>query len=504
VIANRPAGSPRNRQGHTEERKQVRDSRRAFSRRSFVGAGVAGAAALLAACSQAPAAPTAAPAAPAPAPTAAAKPPEPAVKATEPAPTTAPVAKPAGAPAGGIVEVTVLHPFGDAVGGKGLTLLVDEFHKQQPGIKLSLSYATQANFDIGKKLAASVAGGDPFNVYTANAEVVEVVREGLAVALDPFIQRDKFDTKPILPMMLEHITYGGKVMAVPIEYSNLSIWYHQDLREKAGLPALDHKKGWTWSEYREDLKKLTVSEGGKVVQWGTQVANNWRNDLWFNAWLWNAGGEYFNAAKDKVAYNSPEGVEAVTFMVELCNKDKVAPPNGEQIARAFDERRIANHYGGPWSWGYFVGDLKLKASVAPMPRNKKAMTVAYGGSFMAIKSKPEKIEASWQFLKHVASKESNLVWTLTTGYLPFRQDVVDDARYQTWLKETAPQMQQFIDNIAVAKPYEGMHFGRQPERAAIFKEELDKALFGKVTPKEALDAAAARINADKTFFQEVT
>jgi ABC-type glycerol-3-phosphate transport system substrate-binding protein len=467
-----------------------------LSRRSFIGVALAGAAAapLLAACSQT--APTATPAPAQPAATAATTTP-----AAKPAETVPAVAAPVGKPAAGPVEITVLHPFGDAVGGQGLSLLVDDFHSKQTAVKATMSHATGA--DIPKKLAASVAGGDPFNITSGNQDLNDVVRQGLAVRLDPFIERDKFDMKPFLPLMKEYITYGGKIMAMPIEYSNVSIWYHQDLREKAGLPPLDHKKGWTWAEYREDLKKLTVSEGGKVVQWGTQVGNV-RVETWFHPWLWNAGGQYLSATKDKVVYNSPEGVEAVTFFVELANKDKVAPPKGEAIPRAFDERRIANHYGGPWSWGYFINDLKLKASVAPVPRNKGANTVAYGGHFTAVNSKLEKNEASWEFLKHLVSKESNLKWALKTGYLPVRQDVVDDARYQTWLKETAPQMQQFVDNIALAKPYEGMHLPRQPERNAIFREEFEKALFQKVTPKEALDAAAARTNADKTFFEEVT
>ncbi|MBA7582206.1 hypothetical protein ES708_24130 [subsurface metagenome] len=56
--------------------------------------------------------------------------------------------------------------------------------------------------------------------------------------------------------------------------------------------------------------------------------------IWY-PWLWQAGGDLYSPDLTKVAFNSPEGIEAAKFLYDLKFKDKVIPDITTLIQRLF-------------------------------------------------------------------------------------------------------------------------------------------------------------------------
>src|SRR5690606_13083568 len=105
------------------------------------------------------------------------------------------------------------------------------------------------------------------------------------------------------------------------------LYYRTDLLEEAGYT----EPPQTWDELVEVAKALTkdVDGDGNIDQWGFvslglpgQVFNTYT----FFDFLFQNGGQLFNE-EGEPAFNSPEGVEALQFMVDLKNVHQVMPPD---------------------------------------------------------------------------------------------------------------------------------------------------------------------------------
>ena len=99
------------------------------------------------------------------------------------------------------------------------------------------------------------------------------------------------------------------------------------------------------------------------------MPNQWPAHLMFLSLLWQNGGEPYSADGLKATYNSPEGVEALTWMVNQV-KQGVSPTNVAKDSQylAFKNGENAVTWDGIWQ----INDLKdtapgLKWSLAPIP-----------------------------------------------------------------------------------------------------------------------------------------
>jgi len=95
-------------------------------------------------------------------------------------------------------------------------------------------------------------------------------------------------------------------------------------------------------------------------------------------------------------------------------------------------------------------------------------------------------------VKWMTSPETNLRWSMETGYLPLRQSVIQSDTYQAYLQKE-PRARTILEQMpdAVVRP-------NIPAYAPASREvglAIEDVLFNDADPQTALDTAAAKANA---------
>ena len=117
-----------------------------------------------------------------------------------------------------------------------------------------------------------------------------------------------------------------------------------------------------------------------------------------------------------------------------------------------------------------------------------------GGNFLPITAQTEEEQkAAWEFIKFAMQPEWLAKWTENTGYLPPRQEVVDEEGLKNYIEENQMLRVAFdeMDDLYSWAAYPG-DMGTQAEQ--LLADTRDKILDGSQTPEEALKEAENTLN----------
>jgi ABC-type glycerol-3-phosphate transport system substrate-binding protein len=110
----------------------------------------------------------------------------------------------------------------------------------------------------------------------------------------------------------------------------------------------------TWDEFAEYARKLTNPDKRQFATTAT-LASEPPTNMTYDIYplILQAGGTLIDEKTNRAVFNSPAGVKAIEWYVDLVNKDKVVVPgvlsNGEKEKRAnFASGNIAMMFEGPW------------------------------------------------------------------------------------------------------------------------------------------------------------
>ena len=104
-----------------------------------------------------------------------------------------------------------------------------------------------------------------------------------------------------------------------------AVFYNDDLMQKAGLDPESPPK--TWDEFKAMVLALKEKTGAFGYAFDAKGVRAFR---YFGFFLWNNGGDFFDA-DGKAAFNSPAGVEALTFLVDLAKSGAMPDPLGTTL-----------------------------------------------------------------------------------------------------------------------------------------------------------------------------
>ena len=360
--------------------------------------------------------------------------------------------------------------------------LEQAFEKANPGIELSIEVV---DWNTGKdKLSTLVSAGNaPDLVNIATLWLPELVDLDVVEALDTYATqefRDKF-----IPISLRGAEYQGKLYGLPIAVSARALYCNAGLLKAAG-----EQPPKTWADLVRVAGKVQRPDEG-VHGIGIQGAKV-ETDVYFYYFLWANGGEVLSEDGKSALFNGPEGVEALQFMCDLVNKEKVAEPNPtaydrEGLQEMFRAGKLAMTITGPWFWKMLKEDTPdLQYAIAPIPSKKKQVTMAVTDNIVMMKSCQAK-DAAWKFIEFVYQPELRQEWAETFGMLP-ELKAVAESDFITGSSEWSS----FMALLETGK-FVPLH----PRWTAIAEEivtGVQQALMGKRNPKEALDGAAERVN----------
>lgn len=258
--------------------------------------------------------------------------------------------------------------------------------------------------------------------------------------------------------------------------------YRQDLFEKHGLAAPPK----TWDAVLEAAKTISEKEDGVYGVVFRGVKGNPINSG-FLPIFWAFGAEIIDA-EGKSTVNSPEGIAALKFFLELA---KYAP-KGVEVYNASEVRDGLLSGGAaiaPEVWPAWVPDLdnpekskvvgQIAVTVHPAQTAEPAPMI--GAWHLSIPAASQRKDLAYEFLKFVTSQEVQKKMALEVGLPPTRTSVYVDPQVVEKYRWYPAQLEAL--KASKVRP----RIPEWPEIDVKMGTYLNLALIGDRTPEEALN-----------------
>jgi multiple sugar transport system substrate-binding protein len=282
------------------------------------------------------------------------------------------------------------------------------------------------------------------------------------------------------PLPWERGEYNGERYAVPLDFAALVMYYNKEMFAAANVEE-PGTEPWTREEFDAALAALQGS-GVQAISIGTLF----NAATLFQSFIVQFGGSVVNEDGTQATFNSPEGVEALTYLKQLRDTHGTqASGSGDPEVQPFTAEQAAIVIHGPWHISNmaqldFVG-------FAPIPQVGDEFAVWGGSHQLALHSDDPAIQAaagcwmSW-FL------QNSLDWAAAgqiPAYTPAREDPA--------LAERAPGIAAIApsaaEGVIILPQVAGIEGAVWPQG---FEPAVDRILLGEETDiQAALDTQAA-------------
>ncbi|MFJ6837180.1 ABC transporter substrate-binding protein [Streptomyces sp. NPDC091209] len=351
-----------------------------------------------------------------------------------------------------------------------------DFAKATPGVEVTVRHLPWAGRD--QRIADALAGDDgPDAVLLMPDQIPRFASKGELVPLDAAL---KNTVHKFLPAALDAVTRDGRIYGAPIYQTVTTTIYNKRLLSESGV----RRPPTTWDEIKAAAPKLR-SKGIALLDYS--ASDDASLNLNFYPLLWQAGGRVFSEDGTRVAFNSAQGVEALTFLTGLYRQGAV-PESALRNANRLDGQALGRQQA---AMGYSVvladADLAARAwgeenVLVGGPLKGPAREAAFGtpGS-LAVSARSRHRAQTEQFLAFMTRPEQIRSLGRASGYLSPRADVV--------VPSDSPYAMQY--QAALASVFAGEPHPASRRVMELLAPEIRAALTGRKSPAAALDAAAA-------------
>lgn len=235
---------------------------------------------------------------------------------------------------------------------------------------------------------------------------------GFLTPLNDFIKADGIDlSEKLPPAYIKGGTYEGTTYGIPTRGHPQLLLYRKDLLKQAGVEVPK-----TWKELIAAGKAIKEKTGRDGIAMYYGKGNAAQNLFLWNSFLKSGGASIFD---DKMmpAFNTPAGLEATQYYVDLLLKHQVASPGSKffkeyEASQAVAQDKAAMVIVWWWHFGVLTNPEKAQAVVAenmgfaPVPawEGKGQATLALSMP-IGINQASKKKEAAWEFLKWITNPD---------------------------------------------------------------------------------------------------
>ena len=361
-----------------------------------------------------------------------------------------------------------------------------EFEEKNPDIDVQTEYVSyEALHDKIVTAAASKSGA--YDVVLIDCIwPAEFASAGFVLDVTDKVSDEM--RKDIWPGALEAATYQGKLYGMPWLNDVLYLYYNEEVLNAAGYT----EPPKTWTELQE-MGQAAVDKGLVKYPFIEYFKQEEGLTIAYAYYLAAFGGKFFDE-NNMPAFNSPEGLAALQFMVDGMNNGMYNPASlestYEEVRRTFSQGESL--FSVNWTYQLNLSNdpaesqIVGKSKLAVMPGEAETSATINGGMALSIPADSKHPDAAWKYIEYLSSPEVQKRYAKNA--LPIWISTFTDPEIvalQPELLEVSADQYKYIVNRPLVPFYS--------ETSKIMSRELQAALTGGKSPEQALADAEAEI-----------
>jgi multiple sugar transport system substrate-binding protein len=380
-----------------------------------------------------------------------------------------------------------LQGFGGDAELSAITNAIARFNEKYPNVtvELEMDAISTGWGDYVTKVLGQFNAGAAADVYGTAIETFQAFSSrGLWLGLNDFVESNS-GFSDFAPSLFEQGSYNGEINYIPIGWNNIMINYNRDLFDAAGV-AYPANGRWTWDEFREVAKKLTIKDSsGTVSQYGYEVPNQ---NFFVQPWFFSNGTGILTDDWSASNMLDPKVSESLQFLYDLIHVDGVSPipSSGAGLDSQFMAGQIAMISRGHWIVQQAKTN-KLNMDVAVPPSKETESTVIGFGAY-AINKNTANPELAKALILELTSEATQMEEGEKGGGVPGRKSAASTEAFLSFPPSAALYYETLPDTKAVPSP------ANFQEVEKIFIRHYTAMMAGEVSIADGVKAADAELN----------
>lgn len=290
--------------------------------------------------------------------------------------------------------------------------------------------------DLPQQLSQGFAAGSPPDLfYLATEALAGYAGNG---SLQPYGEllsnRDDF-----YPSLVQNFTFEDEFYCAPKDFSTLQLVINKGLWDAAGLT--DDDIPTTWDELAAVAATLTT-RGVTGLAFGPEYQR-------LGAFMAQAGGQLVSDDGTEAVANSPENVEALTYVKEQMNAGSFAYSSDLGAGwggEAFGKQLAAMTIEGNWITGAMTNDFPdVEYVVAELPEGPAGKGTMQFTNCWGMAADSANQQAALELVEYLTSAEQQLAFSEAFGPMPSVQSAAEQ-----WTSDN-PELAAFLAGAEYAK-----------------------------------------------------
>ena len=289
--------------------------------------------------------------------------------------------------------------------------VIDGFEKKYPDISVNLEVQSWDNLTdvITTKVqggkAPDIMNGGPFAGFAADDLLYPVSEVASKSTIDDFQKS-----------FVESASVGDTQYGLPLIASDRTLFVNNDLLAQAGVEAPK-----TWDELLAAGKAVNALGLPSTYGYGLPLGSE---EAQAEAAIWFMGGGGTFGDADDITIDTPENLEAATFMQKMVDEDATQPDAGATDRTPLIDVFIQGNIGMIEGLPPTVGQIEeknpdLNYSMVPIPtKDGSAFTLGVADHLMAFKNDDDKKDSITKFFDYFYTPDVYVNWVTTEGFLP--------------------------------------------------------------------------------------
>ena len=400
--------------------------------------------------------------------------------------------------AGGVVTISIWHPWG-GVQKEKFERVVEAFNACHPKLKVKPLFTPNDLANNQKFFTAVAANRPPDAVFVDGQQTAAWAEQGALEPLDKRLAKAGIKPKDYFAPCWDQNHYKGRVWALTYcADPNFALVWNKKVFREVGLDP--DKPPLTIEDLNRFNDRCTKVERGKIVRMGMIPWAQYGPANSIFTWGWAFGGDFYDPKTGRVTAENPRVVKAMEWMTTWAKKYDVTRVNafssgfGSREQNPLYTGQVAMtllHISGLEEIKQYAPNLDYGLGCIPAPTDGERHSSWVGGWCMAIPKGSRRADEAWEFISWCCrdpkgTAAAGRIQGLFPGYVksPYFDTIKGKPGYGQFLeimKECRHQRP-----VMPAQAFYMTALGRA----------VDFAIYGRMTPKEALAQATKETQAE--------